>query len=379
MTTFCKSGLKKKELIDKFKIAIFSKDIKSTYVYAFEFICSGHNKLLIQICIELWSKFYILSTEIPNKILNCINLLNTINPKEVYKYKDIRLEFIRLCFVICNSDKNQLDLYITKVQKTDFHLLKNMNDINSFYINLNNSLIPYIDENSQIYFLTLFYKFYVKDVKGFNKVLSFLIDTYLKKSELKQDFEVILLSRNYIWIFIKILKILYNNIENKSLYEYFKKYIGIFEFQLNKSEIINRINIIYILFDLIIDHKLQYHLDNQFAIQNSMNINEIENIFLKFLNCYQLTTSDENNNIIEEENDINEQIEPKNKKETESKNKKETESSLNIDYLYTMTYIEKRKNKERLDNIPKFFPTKDINVEDFEDKKNIELDIIKLL
>jgi hypothetical protein len=254
-----------------------------------------------------------------------------------------------------------------------------MNDINSFYINLNNSLIPYIDENSQIYFLTLFYKFYVKDVKGFNKVLSFLIDTYLKKSELKQDFEVILLSRNYIWIFIKILKILYNNIENKSLYEYFKKYIGIFEFQLNKSEIINRINIIYILFDLIIDHKLQYHLDNQFAIQNSMNINEIENIFLKFLNCYQLTTSDENNNIIEEENDINEQIEPKNKKETESKNKKETESSLNIDYLYTMTYIEKRKNKERLDNIPKFFPTKDINVEDFEDKKNIELDIIKLL
>jgi hypothetical protein len=366
-STFVKSGLSKKDIIDKLKIAIFSKEVQLTLIYASELICSGHSKLLVQLCIELWSKYYILSSEIPLMILKCIDLIENINHKEIYKYVDARLEIIKLCFVICMTEKKQLDLYTSKIQKNEIHLIKDTNEINSFYYNIIDSLSSYIDENSVIFFFTLLQRFYKKDVKGFNKILSYLIDNYVKKSDLKRELEVLTLTRNYIWIFIKILKKIYNSLNDNLFNQYYQNYIQIFEYNLNKTEILNRINIIYLLFDIIIDNKVLYYLSNQIEIQNTINVTEVENIFTKLIKYYEMDM-----NIKESKNKGSENNQEKNNKKKNNKNNTKNETNneqvetSNLDYLYNIIYIDKNKmrKKEMELNIPRFFPIKTIEVPD---------------
>ncbi len=373
-STFVKSGLSKKEILDKLKIAIFSKDVQLTFVYASELICNGHIKLLIQLCIELWSKFYILSSEIPLMILKCTDLLENINPKDVYKYTEIRLEIIKLCFVICMTEKKQLDLYISKIQKNEIHLIKDINDINSFYYNIINSLSSYIDENSIIFFLTLLQRFYKKDVKGFNKIFSYLVDNYIKKQDLKRELEVLTLSRNYIWIFTKIVKEIYNSLNDDLFNQYYQNYIKIFEYNLNKTEILNRINIIFLLFDIVIDNKILYYLSNQIEIQNTINITEVNNIFDKLINYYQMDMNiKEHKNVVLENNQQKSYKKNKDKNNTKNDTKNKHVDTNNLDYLYTITYIDKNKikKKEKDFNIPRFYPFKTIDVTDIDDNKII--------
>jgi hypothetical protein len=413
-SSWTKSGLSKKEVTDKFKIAIFEKNTQHTMIYASEIICSGHSTALIQVCIELWCKFYILSTEIPSLILESIELLENINQKEIYKYSNIRNTIIKLCFVICMTEKNQLEFYISKVNKNSFSLLKPENELNNFYNNIIEDISSYVDKDSIIYFGTLLQKFYRKDYHSFNKVLSYLIDTYLKKINLRKDCEVIHLSltKNYIWILIKILKFIYDNFNQKIFLEYYNNYIKIFEFNLTKYDILNRINIIYLLFNLVIDNKILYNMSHQLQFQHNIILNEVDTIFTKLINHYQLPvtikeskkesknrrgakarslrshTNREQSELTEgysaikknsyaslEEYEQYEQYED-NKQEEEEK---ETEPS-DTDYLYTITYIDKKKLKKKEDNlnIPRFYPIKTIDVADINDNK-IMINVSKLI
>ncbi len=382
--TFVKSGLSKKEIIDKFKIAVFEKDSDLTLVYSAELLCSGHIKLLIQTCIELWAKFYILSYEIPLMIINCINITKDINSKDIYKYNDIRFEIIKLCLTICKTEKKQLDLYTSKVQKNEIHHIKNKNDISTFYYNLVNSIQSYIDEEGIIYFYTLLYKFYTKKVKEFNIVLSYIIDNYVKKKELKRELEVLNLSRNYIWLLIKILKQIYSNLNDNLLYKYYENYIYLFEYNINKTDIINRINIIYVLFDIIIDSNVLYYLTNQQPILNTINIdiNYIDSIFGKLIDYYELDV-----NIKDDTKKYSQKKKYKKNKYSENSYNTENldENTENIendpaDYLYTFTYIDKKKffKKKNDLNIPRIFPIKTIDVEDYNENK-ININISKLI
>jgi hypothetical protein len=419
-SSWTKSGLSKKDVTDKLKIAIFEKNTQHTMIYAAEIICSGHSTALIQICIELWCKFYILSTEIPALILESIELLENINQKEVYKYSNIRNTIIKLCFVICMTDKNQLEFYISKINKNSFTLLKPESELNKFYNNIIEDIASYIEKDSIIYFGTLLQKFYRKDYHSFNKVLSYLIDTYLKKIDLKKDCEVIHLSltKNYIWIFIKMLKYIYEPSclrQVRSAHGYnkyvsetngalapsvYNNYIKIFEFNLIKYDIMNRINIIYLLFNLVIDNKILYNMSNQLQFQHNIILNEINNIFDKLIIHYQLPTknkeitsqkSKKNNKnkttSLEEyyENNTNEYQNqnqmPSNERERRSEKPDSSgEEPSDTDYLYTITYVDKKKLKKKEDNlnIPRFYPIKTIDVADINENKLI-INVSKLI
>ena len=249
-----KYGLNKKNLIDKFMISIFEKNINNTIVFAAELLCSGYGKLLLNTCIELWCKFYILSTEISFLIYELIEVLKTIKLNEIYKYEDIRFLLVNLAVTLCLSTKQQINLFQAKVQQRDIEISNKLNEIPNLYLKILNTYEPYIDIDNYNNILLLLYNFYKKKSDNFNKILSYLVDKSVKKIDLKLDFEVIhsTLTKNYIWIFLDILKHIYMNVKDENQSKYYNIYIEIFNYDLTKANIIKRINIVFMLFNMLI-------------------------------------------------------------------------------------------------------------------------------
>lgn len=378
-----KSGLSKKDLIDKFKISIFERNINNTTVFAAELICSGYGKLLLNTCIELWCKFYILSSEISFLIYELIELLKTVKYNEIYKYEDIRFLLINLAVTLCMSNKQQINLFQAKIQKKDIELSDKLNEIPNFYLKLLNTYESYIDEDNYNNIILLLYNFYKKKSSNFNKILSYLIDKSVKKIDLKLDFEVIhsTLTKNYIWIFLDILKHIYMNIKDINQNRYYNIYVEIFNYDLIKSNIFKRINIIFMLFNMLIRESVN-NIYNNHVSKNSIDIETVTDIFSKLIIFYELDTSIKETKEIKNRKTTDDDGEEKYTTKENSKNKKSI-SFLNedVEYLYTLTYInpkkisDKEKNSIRID----YFPAqKTINVSDFELHNSIRLEIDKI-
>lgn len=381
---FSKSGLSKKDLIDKFKISIFEKNVNNTTVYAAELICSGYCKLLLNTCIDLWCKFYILSADISFLIYEIIELLQTIKPNEVYKYVNVRFLFIKLSLTLCTNNKQHIHLFQTKIHKKDIELNDKLNELPNFYSKIINNYKQYIDEDNYNNIIILMYNFYKKKITNFNKILSYLVENTVKKIDLKADFQVIhsSLTKNYIWIFLDILKYIYMTIKDSKKIQYYKIYNTIFNYDLTKSDILKRINIIFMLFNILINDDLSILYTNQKENTCNIDIDNINNIFSQLITFYELdTVIKETKESKMKKIDITSQDKKNNKDNKDSKNETKNTPIIkeNVEYLYTLTYVNSKKKKEKENIRFDYFPAqKTINVDNFEHHNGIKLEIDKI-
>jgi hypothetical protein len=381
--------LNNKEFFNRLKISIFEKNTYNTIILATEIICIGKSKQLLQTCIELWSIFYVYSKEIPLLIQESINLIDTVKPKDIYKHDNIRLSLIKVCFVLSMTNKTNINYYNKNITKDKLNLLKDYNELSTFNINLLQKININIEKENTIYIGSILNNFGNNNIKDLNNILSYITSNIIKNDNLKIDFETIYLSltKNYIWIILFIVKEIYNKLNNDEMNNYCKLYANIYEYNLSKPSIIKKINIVFLLFNILIDKNIRIHHYNSINYQNQLDETEVNNIFYKLTQYYELDTEIKDTQYIIKNN------KKKNNKKNNSvssinHDKKYTNDNENIneiiedktsptDYLYTITYID-HKPKKRNSDINKVFlyEPRNIDIADYNINTNT-LEIIK--
>ena len=312
-------NINKKTMIENYKISIFNKNLKEIHLYTCEFICNNHPDLLLEIIIELYLEFYITNNiDIIKNINECIDILKNLKKNEIY-LDDNRLLFNNISndFYYLNKPDN---IYYKKKYEIKLQLDPDilLNKLNQFNYNIWENIRQYIPLEQHKYFLELIY--YIKkknNIKFFN-LLNTIINKFSKKTKLLKNIETInpTFKDNYIMIFFELFKFYKNSINDAKLNYFYDLYFNIFNWKLKKSNLYNRVSIIFLLFDLILSNKLI----NSSTIQNDIDIKFINNIYQQLIEFYELpkekkkkvnktkqkqTPAKQNNNAKQEENDKN--------------------------------------------------------------------------
>jgi hypothetical protein len=132
-------------------------------------------------------------------------------------------------------------------------------------------------------------------------------------------------------IFFELFKFYKNSINDAKLNYFYDLYFNIFNWKLKKSNLYNRVSIIFLLFDLILSNKLI----NSSTIQNDIDIKFINNIYQQLIEFYELPK--------EKKKKVN-KTKQKQSSTKQNNNAKQEENDKNrIEYLYTIIDI---NNKE---------------------------------
>ena len=383
--------LTKKEILDKLKISIFEKNAYNTNILACEIIVNGHVKALMQTMIELWSKFYIYSSEIALLIQEVIDNIANIKPKEIYKHTIIRVLIVKLCFVMCKTSKFQVNFHITNITADKVNdVLVSSNQLSSFNCLLLQKIEAHLDDDNFNYIVSLLYYFSKKNVREFNKILSYIVEKFVKSKQLTVDCETVhlSLSKNYVWLIIAMLKLIYIKLDNDNMTQYYSIYTKIFEYSLTKSDIMKRINIIFLLFNMLINKNMVRQIEEQPIYQDIVDISEIDKIFEKLIDFYNLDMeirinkkASKLNNDTNEADDIIDSVDNTAKK----KNNKAVFNHEDINYLYTLTYTDPRLTYKKNKNVEyalhdNMIPIKMVEVKNYDEKSNLHnIDISKLI
>ncbi len=374
--------LNNKEFLNRLKISIFEKNTYNTIILATEIICIGKSKQLLQTCIELWSIFYIYSKEIPLLIQESIDLIDTVRPKDIYKHDHIRLSLIKICYVLSMTNKTNINYYNLNVTKDKLNLIKDYNDLSTFNINLLQKVNINIEKETTIYIGSILNSFGNNNIKDLNNILSYITSNIIKHNNLKIDFETIYLplTKNYIWVILYIIKAIYNKLNNDEMNNYLKLYTNIYEYNLSKPSILKKINIVFLLFNILIDKNIRIHHYNATYYQSSFDETEVNNIFYKLTQYYELDIEiKDNTKIASKKSTKTNSKNPHDEYSTDTYNKNEiidNEVSA-TDYLYTITYADTRPKKKKNDINKMFiYEARNIDIADYSVNANT-IEVVK--
>ena len=294
----------KKILLNNLKISIFSKDKDKIYTYISEFIFIYQIEFLLENILVFWLEFFI-NLDYINifKFNNCLNFIETTNKKEIYLInKNVVLydfidEFSKL-------KKNNVisELYYKKNKEVKLEynseiISKNFNEI---HFKLLNYIQTYIPKELNNYFIELLFYFFTQNKIKFFNLLNTIINKFSKNKKLIKFIETIHsdFKDNLLILLINISKVIniliYNN--NKLFEEYYNIIEKIFNWNLRKNNIKLRINLIFILYDVLFDieNVIKFNKDVLIKIKNSEN--ELEEYIdyeknndinkLKLINCF---------------------------------------------------------------------------------------------
>lgn len=380
----------KKILINNFKINLFSKNKNELYNIISEFIFIFQVQYFLEnILIFLLEYFVNTNYLLFYKFQNCINFINTNNKKElflnnkvVYLY-DLIEELFKL-----NKNNKISEFYYKKNKevKLEYETEIILKTFHNIHYKLYNYIINYIPNELHKYFCELLFYYFTQNKLKFFNLLNTIINKFSKNKKLikyvettNSDFK-----DNLIILLFHITKIINILIyeKNKLFEEYYNIIENIFYWNLKKNNIYSRINLLFILFEILfdlqnvilnnkenliiinniesdIDYKLEYNKITDInklklinLIKTNLNYNLIFENHLKLINLYNIK--------------IKKQV-----KKNLSKNKiNSMDNSNSNNFLKKNTNSSTNNNKDILELTEYLFTIININKDKYIDKHN---------
>ena len=334
-------------MTDNLKISFFNNDIKNIHIYICEFIVNNQTELLLETLIELYCDYYSsLNIKTLTKLNTCIDIVKNKN-KHLY-LNDEKILFNDLANDLNNLIKIQ-NLYKKKYETTliyDPSII--INKLNKINYDIWNDIKEYIITDHHKYFLELTYLLSTNNKVQFNNLLNTIINKF-GKTKLIKNVETI--NNNfkecYILIFFEFFKKYKNLYNDHNINNYYDLCYNVFNFKLKKSNINNRLSIIFILFDLLFK---KYNRVNYYNNKTKLDIEYINNIYNQLIDFYELSTEikkPKKKNTIKKKEDKEKNY---NKKEDTEKDYNKKEDNI-TDYLYTIINFNNKEHNRIQDKI----------------------------
>jgi hypothetical protein len=353
MKSWADINVSKKTMTENLKISFFNQDFQNIQIYICEFIVNKQVDLLLETLIELYCDYYTsLNQKTLTKFNTCIDIVKNKN-KNLYLTED-RLLFNDLANDINNLTKTQ-NLYKKKYETTLLYdPAITINKLNKYNYNIWNEIKLYLPNEHHKYFLELIYLLSSNEKEKFNNLLNSIINKF-SKTKLIKNVDTINQNFNdtYVLVFFELFK-KYKNLFNEFKFNnYYDLYFNIFNYKLKKSNITNRIPLIFLLFNLLFtDTKRNTYYNNK----NKLDQNYISQIYEKLINFYELPKEikkKERNKPVKNKETCN-NIETNINENNKNKNNKNTEDVTSddvMDYLYTIINYNKKAHKNKLDKV----------------------------
>jgi hypothetical protein len=356
MKSWTDINVSKKTMSDNLKISFFNQDYQNIQIYICEFIVNKQVDLLLEILIELYCDYYSsLNQKTLTKLNTCIDIVKN-------KDKNLYLKEDRLVFNDLGTDLNNLiktqNLYKKKYEtKLLFDSSIIINKLNEINYNIWIEIKQYLPTEQHKYFLELIYLLSSNNKEQFNNLLNTIINKF-SKTKLLKNVETINqnFNDNYILVFFELFKSYKNLFNDFKINNYYDLYYNIFNHKLKKSNINNRISLIFLLFNLLFkDNNRNTYYNNKIKL----DINYAKGIYDKLIQFYELPTeikkkqnkprkkpvknkSKENLEELYEssENNIN-----------NNQQNRKTEKEPDFSYLYTLVNFNGKLYKKKLDKV----------------------------
>jgi len=356
MKSWTDINVSKKTMSDNLKISFFNQDYQNIQIYICEFIVNKQVDSLLEILIELYCDYYSsLNQKTLTKINTCIDIVKN-KDKNLYLKED-RLVFNDLGIDLNNLIKTQ-NLYKKKYEtKLLFDSAIIINKLNKINYNIWIEIKQYLPTEQHKYFLELIYLLSSNNKEQFNNLLNTIINKF-SKTKLLKNVETINknFNDNYILVFFELFKSYKNLFNDFKINNYYDLYYNIFNHKLKKSNINNRISLIFLLFNLLFkDNNRNTYYNNKIKL----DINYANGIYDKLIQFYELPTeikkkpnkpkkkpvknkSKENLEELYEnsENNIN-----------NNQQNRKVEKEPDFSYLYTLVNFNGKLYKKKLDKV----------------------------
>ena len=356
MKSWTDINVSKKTMSDNLKISFFNQDYQNIQIYICEFIVNKQIDLLLEILIELYCDYYSsLNQKTLTKLNTCIDIVKN-KDKNLYLKED-RLVFNDLGIDLNNLIKTQ-NLYKKKYEtKLLFDSSIIINKLNKINYNIWIEIKQYLPTEQHKYFLELIYLLSSNNKEQFNNLLNTIINKF-SKTKLLKNVETINqnFNDNYILVFFELFKSYKNLFNDFKINNYYDLYYNIFNHKLKKSNINNRISLIFLLFNLLFkDNNRNTYYNNK----HKLDINYANGIYDKLIQFYELPT------------EIKKKINKPRKKPVKNKSKenleelyessenninnnqqnRKTEKEPDFSYLYTLVNFNGKLYKKKLDKV----------------------------
>lgn len=356
MKSWADINVSKKNMSDNLKISFFNQDYQNIQIYICEFIVNKQVDLLLEILIELYCDYYSsLNQKTLTKINTCIDIVKN-------KDKNLYLKEDRLVFNDLGTDLNNLiktqNLYKKKYEtKLLFDSAIIINKLNKINYNIWIEIKQYLPTEQHKYFLELIYLLSSNNKEQFNNLLNTIINKF-SKTKLLKNVETINqnFNDNYILVFFELFKSYKNLFNDFKINNYYDLYYNIFNHKLKKSNINNRVSLIFLLFNLLFkDNNRNTYYNNKIKL----DINYANGIYDKLIQFYELPTeikkkpnkpkkkpvknkSKENLEELHENSEDNINNNQQNRK---------VEKEPDFSYLYTLVNFNGKLYKKKLDKV----------------------------
>ena len=346
-------NVSKKTMTENLKISFFNQDFQNIQIYICEFIVNKQTELLLETLIELYSDYYSsLNQKTLTKFNTCIDIVKNKN-KNLYLSEE-RLAFNDLANDLNNLIKTQ-NLYKKKYETTLLYdpaiLINKLNKIN---YDIWNDIKSYIPNDHHKYFLELIYLLSSNNKEQFNNLLNTIINKF-GKTKLIKNIETINQNFNdcYILIFFELFKKYKDLFNDFKINNYYDLYFNIFNYKLKKSNINNRLSLIFLLFDLLFKNN---NRNTYYNNKNKLDINYLNQIYDKLIEFYELPKEIKKKKpaIKNKRETIKNRDSKETQKENENSNDNkdmETDKDDYTDYLYTIINFSNREHRKKLNKV----------------------------
>ena len=285
MKSWTDINVSKKTMTENLKISFFNQDFQNIQIYICEFIVNKQTDLLLETLIELYCDYYSsLNQKTLTKLNTCIDIVKNKN-KNLYLSED------KLVFNDLGNDLNNLiktqNLYKKKYEtKMLYDPSIIINKLNKINYNIWNEIKLYLPNEHHKYFLELIYLLSSNNKEQFNNLLNTIINKF-GKTKLIKNVETINQNFNdcYILVFFELFKKYKNLFNDFKINNYYDLYFNIFNYKLKKSNINNRLPLIFLLFDLLFADKSR---TTYYGNKNKVDTNYINQIYNKLIDFYEL-------------------------------------------------------------------------------------------
>ena len=348
MKSWTDINVSKKTMTENLKISFFNQDFQNIQIYICEFIVNKQTDLLLETLIELYCDYYSsLNQKTLTKFNTCIDIVKNKN-KNLYLSED------KLVFNDLGNDLNNLiktqNLYKKKYEtKMLYDPSIIINKLNKINYNIWNEIKLYLPNEHHKYFLELIYLLSSNNKEQFNNLLNTIINKF-SKTKLIKNVETINQNFNdcYILVFFELFKKYKNLFNDFKINNYYDLYFNIFNYKLKKSNINNRLSLIFLLFDLLFADKGRA---TYYGNKNKVDTNYVNQIYNKLIDFYELPKEikkKERKKPQKKENkqDVNKINETKKTEQNEEEKGKDY-----MDYLYTIINFSNKEHRRKQNKV----------------------------
>ena len=348
MKSWTDINVSKKTMTENLKISFFNQDFQNIQIYICEFIVNKQTDLLLETLIELYCDYYSsLNQKTLTKFNTCIDIVKNKN-KNLYLSED------KLVFNDLGNDLNNLiktqnlykKKYETKLLYDPAILINKLNKIN---YNIWNEIKLYVPNDHHKYFLELIYLLSSNNKEQFNNLLNTIINKF-SKTKLIKNVETINQNFNdcYILVFFELFKKYKSLFNDFKINNYYDLYFNIFNYKLKKSNINNRLPLIFLLFDLLFADKGRA---TYYGNKNKVDTNYINQIYNKLIDFYELPKEIKKKERKKPQKKENKEElnKPNETKKTEQNEEEKGEDYM--DYLYTIINFSNREHRRKQNKV----------------------------